>query len=326
MELIIEEISRGNKLIGRHKYQGDSLQIGRGYQNDLILSDPHVCAEHLQLRYDSDEQQWYVRDLQTLNGSVNGSGKPMQAEQKLQSGDVIRVGKSQLKFLSPDHPVADSVKFSSMEHFVEFSGQWWVIFGLIALHTLVTLFFNYMSVDVREISYSKLFSDSLIASLVVLIWPLICGFIAFINKHEARLRSQIGVTFVIISLFWISDILEALLGFNTSSAFSLEWLFFILAVIITFTLFWFNFYIALHQKPARRLKFAGGLTALIYGAVLLFNAGNEPEFNPFPEYNAQIMTPGFLLVSGETSEEFVDNSDSLFSDAKKAAKKKTEDE
>ncbi|TLU59932.1 FHA domain-containing protein [Thalassotalea litorea] len=325
MELIIEEISRANKLIGRHKYQGDSLQIGRGYQNDLILSDPHVCAEHLQLRFDNEEQQWYVKDLQTLNGSVNGSGKPMVQEQKLNSGDVIRVGKSLLKFLSPTHPVAHSVKFSRMEHFVEFSGQWWVILGLIAAYTLISAFFNYISIDVREISYSKLFMDSLLESLVIPIWALIFAFIAFINKHEARLRSQIGVTFIIVSLFWVADFFEALFGFNTSDAISVEWLIFAMAVVLTFILLWFNFYIALHQKPARRFKFAAGLTALVYGGVLLISAGDEPEFNPYPEYNAQIMTPGFLLSSGETSEAYVNRSDELFTKAKEAANKKRDD-
>ncbi|WP_394172157.1 FHA domain-containing protein [Thalassotalea litorea] len=325
MELIIEQISRGNKLIGRHKYQGDNLQIGRGYQNDLILSDPHVCAEHLQLRFDNEEQQWYVRDLQTLNGSVNGSGKPMEQEQKLNSGDVIRVGKSLLKFLSPSHPVAESVKFSRMEHFVEFSGQWWVILALMLAYTLISAFFNYINIDVREISYSKLFMDSLIESLLIPIWALVFAFIAFINKHEARLRSQIGVTFIIVSLFWVTDFFEALFGFNTSDAISVEWLIFGMAALLTFALFWFNFYIALHQKPARRFKFAGGLTALIYGGVLLVNAGDEPDFTPYPEYNGQIMTPGFLLTSGDTTQAYVNRSDDLFTNTKQAAQEKQQD-
>ncbi|TKB46743.1 FHA domain-containing protein [Thalassotalea mangrovi] len=324
MELIIEEISRGNKLIGRHKYQGDSLQIGRGYQNDLILSDPHVCAEHLQLRFDNEQQLWFVKDMQTLNGSINGSGKRMDVEQVLKSGDVIRVGKSQLRFLLPDHPVADSVKFSKMEHFVEFSAQWWVILTVITAFTLINALFAYLNTDIREISYSKVFTDALLTSLVVFIWPLVCAFIAFINKHEARLRNQIGVTFIIISLFWIADFSEAILGFNTSSAISVEWITAALGIAITFCLFWFNFYIALHQEPKRRLKFAGGLTALIYGAVLLIDAGNKPEFNPFPQYNSQIMTPGFLLVTGESSGQFVENSSELFTTARQAAKKKTQ--
>ena len=60
MEIIIEEISHGHKLLSRQKFAPNNITIGRGYDNDIIISDPHVCPEHLQLHFNGEH--WLVDD------------------------------------------------------------------------------------------------------------------------------------------------------------------------------------------------------------------------------------------------------------------------
>ena len=67
MEIIIEEITRGHKLIARHKFLQDNINIGRGYDNDIIMADPHICAQHLGLNFNGEH--WVLNDEDTINGS-----------------------------------------------------------------------------------------------------------------------------------------------------------------------------------------------------------------------------------------------------------------
>ena len=63
---MIEEVSKGHKLLGRHKLNQEQINIGRGYHSDIILSDPHVCAEHIAIAFDGCN--WRVVDLNSING------------------------------------------------------------------------------------------------------------------------------------------------------------------------------------------------------------------------------------------------------------------
>ncbi|MCW8834679.1 MAG: FHA domain-containing protein, partial [Colwellia sp.] len=50
-EIIIEEVSKGHKLLHRHKLTKKQIHIGRDYHNDIILSDPHICPSHACLTF-----------------------------------------------------------------------------------------------------------------------------------------------------------------------------------------------------------------------------------------------------------------------------------
>ena len=66
-EIIIEEITRNHKLLHRHRLNQNEVSIGRNYHNDIILTDPHICPQHLSLSYSQDT--WRIND----NNSVNGT-------------------------------------------------------------------------------------------------------------------------------------------------------------------------------------------------------------------------------------------------------------
>jgi len=67
MDIIIELISRSRRVIERHHYAGPSVAIGRAYDNDLIISDPHLSPHHAVLN-DLGEQGWWLEDLNSKNG------------------------------------------------------------------------------------------------------------------------------------------------------------------------------------------------------------------------------------------------------------------
>jgi hypothetical protein len=68
--------------------------IGRSQRCDYVLSDPNVSRRHFELQLRGTD--WYLVDLDSTNGvSVNGR---RVASSRLEPGDVILVGTSNLKF------------------------------------------------------------------------------------------------------------------------------------------------------------------------------------------------------------------------------------
>lgn len=320
MELIIEEISRGKKLLGRHKFTTDEVNIGRGYNNSIIIADPHVCAEHLSLKV--IDGQWFVQDLQSINGSVIGHKTALTEWQVVNSGDIIQIGKTQLRFMLPDHPVAQSVKFNAVENLVESLSRWPVVVSMLVLFTALTVLFMYLNTPTKDINYNSLVLWGLALTLGYSIWPMFCSLMAHLNKHESRVGTQLGVSFVIINLFWLLDFVEVFLDFNISSHWSWQWLILLVAIALTFMLFWFNFYIAFTQTPKRRIKQAAGLTSLLFASLFIYDLSNQPEFKAYPEYNSTIMSPIFAVASMSSPEEFIKSSDELFNSVDELAKEK----
>jgi NADPH-dependent 2,4-dienoyl-CoA reductase/sulfur reductase-like enzyme/pSer/pThr/pTyr-binding forkhead associated (FHA) protein len=75
--------------------QGDLVRIGRDPSSEIALNDPGVGLIHAHLQRAGED--WYLRDLGSHGGTwVNDN--PQAAPNKLQSGDRIRVGQSELTF------------------------------------------------------------------------------------------------------------------------------------------------------------------------------------------------------------------------------------
>ena len=118
MEIIIEEITRAHKLIARHKFLQNNINIGRGYDNDIIMADPHICAQHLNLSFNGEH--WVLNDDDSINGSFyedEYSKTKLAINQHIvHSGQVFVIGKSLIRVIFPDHPVPESISFSPFEN------------------------------------------------------------------------------------------------------------------------------------------------------------------------------------------------------------------
>ena len=66
MAVIIELLGWGGKRQRYFTVEGNSVTIGRSYQNDVVLDDAHISPNHLRL--DAVEGGWLLTDLQSLNG------------------------------------------------------------------------------------------------------------------------------------------------------------------------------------------------------------------------------------------------------------------
>ncbi len=319
MELIIEEISRGHKLLGRHKTIKNTVTIGRGYNNDIILTDPHVCPEHLSLDYDGEN--WIVSDKDTINGSFLETGKNSADQHVISSGDIISIGKSQIRIIFPHHPVAKSVTFSPFESLISSTRHPAIIIGSMFLFTFVAGFIFYLN-NSTKVTFTQLLVPSVGMTLLFALWPSMVALISHLTKHDARIMNQLGISFVFFNLMWITDVFETIAQFNLSSNWPLTGLITLFPIGLGFCLFWLNCYIGFHMTKERRLTVALSLTAILFGGSFLIKLSHKPDFNPLPSYNVTIMTPNFLIAPSNTTDNFLKDSAQLFDKTRKAAQKK----
>ena len=322
MEIIIEEISRGHKLIRQQKLNQDTVLIGRNYQNDLILSDPHICPSHLQLTFNGEH--WLVEDKNTINGSYLEDGKTSLNNHIVNSGDIFSIGKSLVRVVFPDHPVAQTTQFSPYENIINIMRHPLMLAFSLCLFALVTGYTFYLNKPI-EVTFSQLLAPAIGVTLLFAIWPMGVALISHLTKHEARVTTQLGISFALFNLMWLSDIADSIINFNFSSNWPISTAFTLVPMALAFCLFWLNGYIGFHMESRRRVIVAAGITLIFFGGNQLIQLTNKPEFSARPHYNATIMTPGFMLLPSSSVESFLSDSEKLFAKAQKEAAKKKGD-
>ena len=318
-ELIIEEITRNYKLIHRHKLEKQSIHIGRDYHNDIILADPHVCPSHISI--DFTDEQWQITDNQTVNGTFveNPREKKHEANQHIvRDGDVISLGKSQVRLLFSDHAVEPTLAFSPFESFINLMRHPVALFISIAFFTLIAGSIIYVNKPI-EVNFSQLLVPAIGMTLGFALWPAGVALVSYLTKNEARLMAQLAVSFALFNLMWFSDILQTIVTFNSSSNNVLLMFVAFTSVILAFGLFWLNSYIGFHMSGKRRIVVSVSLTLLLFGGSYLIQYSKKPEFDPRPNYNATIMMPSFLLTTSSSVDEFIDDSSKLFDKTSKKA-------
>jgi hypothetical protein len=85
--------------------------VGRAFDNDVVLEDPHVSAHHLTL--DRVEDGWRFEDLDSLNG-VRHEGRSVR-QGLMRSGGRLRLGHTSLRVYAEDHAVAPALRLGDAE-------------------------------------------------------------------------------------------------------------------------------------------------------------------------------------------------------------------
>lgn len=320
-EIIIEEITRNHKLLHRHQLCQESIKIGRDYQNDVILTDPYICPKHLSLIYEKDG--FYLQD----NNSINGTGvesaqgkKHKHCQQKINDGDVITLGKSQLRIRFKNHAVAKTIAFGPFEPLINIIKNPVAVITSIILFMLITANITYLN-QLTETNISQLFVGAFSKTLLFVIWPASVALISQLTKNDPRILAQVGVSFTFFILMWLSDLLGDIVAFNTSSDSVLGVVITLITIFLAFSLFWLNSYIGFHVSAKRRMITALSITTLLFGGSYLIQYSQKPEFDPQPRYSSAIMAPSYLLAPSNTVDTFIEDSNKLFELADKAIKK-----
>lgn len=290
----IEVLARNHEVRHRLALQNLPIRIGRAYDNDVILDDPHMAPHHAEIDVDA-EGRMLVRDLGTHNGVI--IGRKRQTSATLDGYSIFRIGHTRLRVRSADFQVAPEIADTT-------NHQWegWppAVVGL-AMVILVTLINTWLGSTEKfsAIPYLQSLTTYLVASVI---W---CGLWAFAT-HTLAGHARFGRhLFVVGSALLIAALWEAFSSV-LAYAFSLENLVrihqYVLLGIGAAALGFHQFTIN-PRHPKRFALFAGIAFALGAGSMML------TYFQIYGRYTDELymhtlLPPSLRLSPNHPTEEF----------------------
>jgi hypothetical protein len=303
----------------RHQVSGSTLSVGRGYDNDVILNDPYLCARHLSLQVD-EQGRWQAFDNHSVNGSFTENQKPLTNGRVIESGDVISIGKSYLRFIYPQQSVAPAIRLSGLEGLLNWLSSPMVVIAIFSIY-IGMLFGNYYISSAVEIKTSQMLSSVFARFTAMSLLPLLFSLLARFFKHDARVLTQVVVWYCFFIIFLLVNGLGTLISFNSNQDWLSSGFSYVTQVGLLFSILWATFYIAFHQSPRRRTMIAGAITFGIYMLGYLYSASHSSDFNPKPMYDNTLLAPEFVISTPVTIKQFISQSESIFELTTKQASK-----
>jgi pSer/pThr/pTyr-binding forkhead associated (FHA) protein len=307
--IIIEEINRLGHVTQRHKFDHLPIAIGRGYQNDLILDDPHVSPQHFVIH--DDENGWRAEDCNSDNGIKIKSNSDVVSDGLLHSGDDIILGRSRLRVLSPHHPVAATHLLPTRATIAKIISQPGIAITTIIVAIAIVLLDTHLTTT-RETGFEKLLANALPTFIFALAWAGIWAFVGRVIIHRAAFVPH----FIAAVLVFIASLLSAnggeYLTFNLNNELPAT---IVELIVIGFALA-FMFYINLTSSTnldKRTSLITGHAVAWSMLLVGLFmQYVNRPEFVASPDYPTQLKPPYVKVSGSKTVDEFLKDSEPLF--------------
>jgi len=283
-ELILEV--QDNSRRNRYYYPVESfpIKVGRGYGNDVILSDPYVCPEHLII--DRDEQGWLIKDLDSENGIQNIDHAVVRAE----SGDALVIGHTRIRLFTPDHPVKPARSMHDKQNIKGFFTGLAIVWSILTVLGSVYLIDTYLNTT-SKVQIEKLMVSTLPIMASVLVWASIWSLMAYIVKRKLFFYFQLVVSSIYLLLTVITENMVDYLAYNISSQVVIEGLSYVSGGVLFAVLLYFNMKKALSLSRKRRWLMAHLFSWGLVGISIFVLIANKQDFYSGPEYSSTIKPP-----------------------------------
>ncbi|MCI0505085.1 MAG: FHA domain-containing protein [Gammaproteobacteria bacterium] len=308
-KIIIEEINRLGHVVSRHAFDQLPVAIGRGYQNDLILSDPFVSPEHIIIR--DTEDGWLVEDHGSENGVKFKLHSPASRPDRLTSGDDIILGRTRLRLYSPAHPVVKTLILPTKATLPQIIARPAVAATAVILALAILLLDEQLTAG-KNTGIDKLLASTLPTFLFALAWAGVWTFVGRVITHRASFLPHFIAALILLMISMLTATLSEYLTYNLNG----EWVATIIEFIIVGVALAGLFFVNLSNSTnisRRSIIISSYSVAWSMLLVALFlQYVNQPEFSASPEYPTELKAPFAKLAASKTPDEFLKDSEKLF--------------
>ena len=206
----IEVVSRDGHVYARERIAGDEARIGRAFDNDVVVDDPHVAPHHLHVHRDADGGL-VAEDLATLNGLYAERGQVRVPVLSLAGDPGLRIGRTVVRVHDAARPVAAELPMQPPR-----ADARWALLLAVALFAATALQ-QWLGMT-EEPTASRLLMPVVGFALVLAAWVGFWALISRVFSGQARgaLMARIALTGLLAAGAWmvVADWLAYLLAWR----------------------------------------------------------------------------------------------------------------
>lgn len=313
-KLIIQQNRRHGRLSEFIKSEGDTLTLGRGLNNDVILSDHFVAEE--QIRFVHEDGQWKLKLLDDTN-PVLINNKPVENEVVITSGDNLNVGRTHLKLLLSNHSIERTRKLmlSNWMYHKVFQYVFPVIMLLASI--LLVIFSDYQETT-SKVRWGQLVGDGLGYMLFIVFLAGCWALVGRLLRHKPNFFIQLFYISLMLSVLSIAMLFTGYVEYATTYetlGYIFEWgiLLFILGVLLKY-----NFTYATELKKRSLVSFTVIAVSMLF--IVAIDYLEKRDFTARAEYSKTVKPPLAKWSSDMSVDNYLQIVESRFSELEKLTK------
>lgn len=295
----VEVLDRHRDVASRHPVHTFPFKIGRAYTCDVVIDDPHVAGEHLEVNA-VEEGGYHVKDMDSLNGMTTDAQRGKQSQANISPENVVRIGHTQFRI----RPANFAVAIEKHLHADSWFRRWSAL--LIAVPFLMLAYFNFLwSGYDRAESYKLLLQPMLFGPPMVLVWVVFWSFVRRTHSVANFAAHTVIACFGFGTLLLIDEPLLDYVGFAFNSRTITEVLAMVLEPLVIGAMLYHH--ARLGSRSSRRKMGIVVATLTVACTVIFYVNDKLSDENDFTnmEYSRTVAPSGLLMVNGIGSEEFI---------------------
>jgi len=297
----VEVLSRGGEVAARERIDAPEARIGRAFDNDVVVDDPHVAPHHLRI-FRGEDGELVAEDLGTLNGLYPEHGAKRVTRLPLAKEPGIRIGRTILRVHDAAHPVAAEKLLTPPRAHAAWAA------GLVASLFAMLLLLQWLGTT-TEPSANVILLPLLGFATVLVLWTGLWAVLSRIFFGQARfgLQLRIAATACVALIFWdqISESASFAFAWREMSEYAGLGAWAVLAGAC---------YGHLHAIGPRHMRAAMGLVlALIVAGAALQYVGKSETRRLFGQRASlgDLRPPAFRLVPLASADDFFKRADAV---------------
>ena len=312
-KLIIEIVHPLRFLREYRTFDAPQIRIGRGYDNDLILGDPHVSAQHLLVRGGTGEEQggWLIEDVSHENGMYVSKSAKVMEQARLDPGDEIVIGRTRLRFFNADHPVAATKLLVPAHPFFQKIEKPVNTWSILLVCTMVFTAHVFLT-SIEDVSILKLASGSLGFLFTAFMWAGAWAFIGRMIKHKTQFAAQLSLALLFLVAGLISINLSEYAGYSLNSVIAEITVIAVLLGCLGTAFLVGNMTLATNVSLKKRIAVSASIFLGIIAILTLLYYSFKDEFNPNPMYFATLKPPFAKILPNRSIDQFLYQTSGIF--------------
>ncbi|MEN0035764.1 MAG: FHA domain-containing protein [Cellvibrio sp.] len=299
--IFVEQLTPDGEVIHRSKINHLPIRIGRAYDNDIILDDPHTAAHHAQIEL-SQLDELVISDLGSYNGITHANAK--ENFFVIDGDKVYRLGHTRLRIRTADYQVA-----AEITDYTNHRWEGWLpaVIGLVLLS--ITGLLSTWVADLNQGTLSKYLLELVSVLGFAIGWSGIWALFSRLFNGHARFGRHLFIASAGIAgmELWehLSGVIayafswEALVTFTTAPV-----------VVICALVLYFHMITVGNKRPGRLKLYLAALAILV---IAITTTKKYQASNHFADelYMGNIYPPAIRISSDHSIADFMDDMQSL---------------